>query len=191
MQALTMRLTGFLAIIVAFLTFSSFGSVPTPSAGEGRVPEHRIEAKKANRKAARLEAKQEQLRTRIEKASTEAQKERLQRQLDRTERPNKAEILGKLAFIFGIIGMALAGLALLGIILWFVGVPILWFFWFGWSTGLLLSVAALVLGIIGKKLNDDPSKAKKGMLFGIIGLAIWAVAMILYFIFWGIWIAGI
>lgn len=63
-------------------------------------------------------------------------------------------IMGKLSFIFGIVGMACS----ISICCSFLGFP------FG--------VAALVLGIIGKKKDSEDGKAKLGFIFGIICIAL-------------------
>ena len=76
---------------------------------------------------------------------------------------NNGTVLGKLSFIFGIVGMVCS----ISICCSGLGFP------FG--------VAALVLGIIGKNKDSEDGKAKLGFIFGIICLALALIGTIVSF----------
>lgn len=78
------------------------------------------------------------------------------------EEPKPDEtIMGKLSFIFGIIGLVLAASVCCS------------------GMGLPFGIAALVLGIIGKNKASEDGKAKLGFIFGIICLALALAGIIL------------
>ena len=166
-------LTGIFIAIVAIFSLSSFGYVPNTA--ENRIADNRESSvsKREDKKQARLEQRRERLEHRMEIAKTQTQKDRIQRKIDRTERPNKLEIFGLLALIFGAVGLGLALLTF--IFMWFIG------FWL-WYPAFILSVAGVVLGILGLLWNDDKGKAKWGLILGAIGLALLLTAIIIFYI---------
>lgn len=183
MKTFSFRFLSFFALMAAFLSFSSFGSVPMSAEGREQGRDKTQEAatqKQQDKKQARLDQRRQELKARIADSDNQAQKDRLQARLDRTDKPKKAEGLGLAALICGAVGLGLAVLLL--IVMWFPAR----LFWYFWPLAWLASLAGLVLGIIGTKLNDNKTKARIGLILGAVGLGL---LLLMFLLFWIIVVA--
>ena len=85
--------------------------------------------------------------------------------------PQRTLVFGKLAFIFGLIGLiwngvwGIIGFCTVGTLSSMI------------SIGLSLSIAGLVMGIIGKRKNPDDPKAKTGFTLSLVGIIVGFVCL--------------
>ena len=79
--------------------------------------------------------------------------------------------LGIVALVFGIIGIATSLISFIPtpfIILWYVPVT--------------TSVVGVICGGIGIKMDDSPGLAITGLVLGSVGLIIWILSVVIYFL---------
>ena len=79
--------------------------------------------------------------------------------------------LGIVALVFGIIGIATSLISIIPtpfVILWYVP--------------LTTSVVGIICGSIGIKMDDSPGLAIAGLVLGSVGLIIWILNVVIYFL---------
>ena len=80
--------------------------------------------------------------------------------------------LGILALVFGIMGIAFSLFS-------FVPTPFVTL----WYAPLSTSVVGIICGGIGIKKDDSPGLAITGLALGSVGLIIWIIFVVIYFLF--------
>ena len=79
--------------------------------------------------------------------------------------------LGIVALVFGIIGIATSLIS-------FIPTP----FVILWYVPLTTSVVGIICGGIGIKMDDSPGLAITGLVLGSVGLIIWILFVVIYFL---------